>query len=220
MMDHLGLLHALIDYALRTAPTSGVHMTRYDMYRRMHNILAPHDGKEKIGLSVSGSERMAEILGLRQAKMIRVDFPGLDVRSLPFDPCNFDFIVSDQVLERVRGDIPKLYRDLAAMLRPGGFMVHATPFLFEVHRAPVDCWRFAPDGLRWLAEQAGLVVDCCESWGNRLAWVYFALGYRGVPVPEDSAHPLNRLARYNEPDWPVMVWIVCHKPIDGRDGVK
>ena len=211
-MDPLQLLHGILDHSLRSAPSSGIHMTRYAMYRRMENILAAHDRDDKIGLVVSGSERLAEIVGLQRTKCIRAEFPRFDITNLPFEPSTFDFIISDQVLEHVRGDIPKVYRDLAGMLRPGGFMVHATPFLFEIHRAPLDCWRFAPDGLRWLAEQAGLAVECCESWGNRLAWVYFALGYRGTPVPESPSHPLNKLATLNEPEWPVMVWIVCRKP--------
>jgi len=211
-MDYLSLLHSLIDSSLKSSPSVGVHMSRYDMYRRLNNILIEHDSEEKSGLCISGSQKLVGVLGIKKTKFVQADYPKFDVTNLPFGKDSFDFIISDQVLEHVRGDVPKIYRDLAGMLRPGGFMVHCTPFLFELHRAPVDCWRFAPDGLRWLAEQAGLEVDRCESWGNRLAWVYFALGYRNTPVPESPAHPLNKLAILNEPDWPVVVWIVCYKP--------
>ena len=47
-------------------------------------------------------------------------------------------------------------RTLADLCEPGGHVIIGVPFLIKIHPAPSDYWRFTPDGLRLLVEQAGL----------------------------------------------------------------
>jgi SAM-dependent methyltransferase len=205
-------LSALIQRSSDDAPKKGPHITRFEMYRRLRNKLADHDADGKTGITISGSQNLAKTLGLFKADLKDLAHPKYDVTNLDFGPESLDFIVSDQVLEHVRGDIPKLFRDLAQMLKPGGFMVHATPFVTEIHPAPLDCWRFGPDGLKWLAEQADLEIIEVDGWGNRAVWLYIMLGHRMTPVPDDENHPTFKLATYNEKHYPIHVWIICRKP--------
>lgn len=212
-MGPFDYLTALIQKTSDEAPKKGYHITRFETYRRLKDKLAAYDNTEKTGITVSGSQNLAKILGLLTAQLKDLSLPQYDVTKLDFPPESFDFIVSDQVLEHIRGDVPKLFRDLAVMLKPGGFMVHATPFIMDMHPAPFDCWRFTPDGLKWLAEQAGLEVIEADGWGNRAAWLYIMLGHRMTPVPDDENHPTFKLATYNEKHYPINVWIICRKPL-------
>ncbi|WP_182915181.1 class I SAM-dependent methyltransferase [Rhodopseudomonas palustris] len=212
-MDTLKYIADLIERSSKDAPKTGDHITRFQMYRSLKDCLKAHDAPGKTALSISGSQRIAKESGVTSATLTNVQYPEYDVCNLPFEPESFDFIFSDQVMEHVRGDIPKLYRDLATLLKPGGFMLNATPFIMELHPAPLDCWRFGPDGLRWLAEQAGLDVIEVDGWGNRLAWLHIMLGHRMTPVPDDETHPTFKLATYNERHVPIVVWIICRKPV-------
>lgn len=212
-MDPFKYLAALIQRSSDDAPQKGPHVTRFQMYRNLKGKLAEHDSPEKTGVTISGSQPMARTVGLLNAKMQDVAFPTYDITKLPFEPESLDFIISDQVLEHVRGDIPKLFRDLAGMLKPGGYMVHATVFITEIHPTPTDCWRFTPDGLRWLAEQAGMDNIEVDGWGNRAVWLYIMLGQRFTPIPDDETHPSYKLATFNEAHHPIVVWVICRKPL-------
>ncbi len=95
--------------------------------------------------------------------------------------------------------------NLRKLATPGGWVVVSTPFLLRLHHEPVDYWRFTPSGLRHLAERAGLHVDIVGQWGNR----------RCIEANFDrwvTRRPWNSLA--NEPDLPVVVWLVARAPGD------
>jgi hypothetical protein len=60
---------------------------------------------------------------------------------------------------------------MARVLKPGGALVVIVPSKGAVHRYPVDCYRFHPDGLIALAARYGLttkqvVVDEGSYWGD------------------------------------------------------
>jgi SAM-dependent methyltransferase len=66
-----------------------------------------------------------------------------------FEDASFDAVFLLEVLEHVATPdlaISELYRVLA----PGGVLVLSTPFLFEIHEAPHDYYRFSEHGLRFL----------------------------------------------------------------------
>lgn len=84
--------------------------------------------------------------------------PNVDVVATDQWPVGrFPLIVAGQVLEHV--ERPWLFVPQAAShLEPGGWLLVVAPFIWEHHRHPIDCWRFAPDGLKVLAKDAGLIV--------------------------------------------------------------
>jgi SAM-dependent methyltransferase len=66
-----------------------------------------------------------------------------------------DIVISGQCLEHARNPF-KAVAEMARILKPGGLMVLIAPFAIAVHRFPIDCWRFAPDGMRELMIDAGV----------------------------------------------------------------
>ena len=66
-----------------------------------------------------------------------------------FEDASFDAVFLLEVLEHVATPdlaISELYR----VLEPGGVLVLSTPFVFEIHEAPHDYFRFTEHGLRFL----------------------------------------------------------------------
>ncbi|MEA5440933.1 class I SAM-dependent methyltransferase [Cyanobium gracile] len=89
----------------------------------------------------------------------------LNVDIVPSDPyrwseltnASFDVVVSGQALEHI--DQPwRTVQEIARVLRHGGLAMVIAPSAGPVHRFPLDCWRFYPDGMEALARQAGLDV--------------------------------------------------------------
>jgi hypothetical protein len=76
----------------------GPHITRYFMYERLSycNINQNPGGKV---LSISSSRRLCEVLGLGGHEIIETTYPHCSLLSLPFDDNQFDYVVSDQVLD-------------------------------------------------------------------------------------------------------------------------
>jgi hypothetical protein len=59
---------------------------------------------------------------------------------------------------------------MARVLKPEGWMFITAPFSWHIHRYPIDCWRFVPDGMRVLFEDAGIrciisYVIYSDCWG-------------------------------------------------------
>jgi len=71
------------------------------------------------------------------------------------DADGIDIVISGQCLEHVRNPF-RAVAEMARVLKPGGMMLLVAPFAWEVHRFPIDCWRFCPDGMEALMREAGI----------------------------------------------------------------
>jgi SAM-dependent methyltransferase len=188
---------------------TGDHVTRFWYYRHLLKYQNVRADEAKV-LAVSGSERLAQIFGYSNHQIERVDYPQHDLLSLGFDDNTFDALFADQVIEHVAGDPFTAFSESFRVVKPGGIVAFATVFIYPVHNAPVDCWRFSPDGLRLLAEKHGEVIDV-GGWGNFWIWPYIQLGLLDIPIPLAGWHPLHKLATLNDPRWPVVTWVVASK---------
>ena len=75
----------------------------------------------------------------------------------PFADGSFDVVVSGQTFEHIEFIWLTIF-EIARVLRPNGLACVIAPARGNVHRYPLDCWRFYPDGLPALARYAGLRV--------------------------------------------------------------
>lgn len=205
-------LKAAVEASLEGVAVSEYGLTRFAMYAALQDRLASGDGLGKTCLSISGSKRLARILGLRAAKLTDAAYPEHTMLSLRFPDATFDACVSDQVLEHVEGNPFDAVSETFRVTRPGGFIVHTTCVLNPVHREPGDFWRFTPDALALLCRAAGGLVIETGSWGNRQALALTEAGIRTTKVPLDHRHPFHRIATANDPVWPIHTWVIAQKP--------
>lgn len=94
---------------------------------------------------------------------------GLDARcfatALPFADDSFDAVLCTSVLEHVE-NVEQAVAEIARVLRPGGRLLVAVPFLYPEHEAPYDFWRTTHQGLRSVLSRHGLEVHEVAAQGG------------------------------------------------------
>jgi len=71
-----------------------------------------------------------------------------DIEKLPFADASVDGIICTHVLEHV-ADARACFEEIARVIKPGGMVYIAVPFLFPNHPDPLDRTRWTLDGLRY-----------------------------------------------------------------------
>lgn len=96
--------------------------------------------------------------GLDMTKGPNVDIVPKDVYQWnEIESQTYDLVISGQVFEHI--EYPWLtIREIERILKPSGMCIIIAPNAGVEHKAPVDCYRFFPDGLEALAKWAGLAV--------------------------------------------------------------
>lgn len=82
--------------------------------------------------------------------------PGVDVvgdaHALPFGGNHFDMIVCTEVLEHLHTP-EQAIAEMRRVLKPGGLLLLSTRFIFPIHDAPHDYFRYTKYGLKHLFRQ-------------------------------------------------------------------
>ena len=106
----------------------------------------------------------------------------------PLRPGCFDAILLLNVLEHVY-DPHALLSTLAKLIKPGGILIAAVPFLVKIHQAPVDFARYTHFALERLGSDHGLAVDTLEGFYHPASVLAEGLGnlrnsvLPGLPSP-------------------------------------
>jgi len=164
-------------------------------------------------LGISGIESFYSFIDVKNAEIIEVEYPYVDMQNLPFKENTFDFVISDQVIEHIQNPqkgIQESYR----VLKNGGVAIHTSCFINYFHPGPIDFWRFSPDALRYICEQCGFTeMIQYEGWGNRIAHILCFLSdrFRYMNIPETKWSLKHLIATLNEGKYPLVTWIVAKK---------
>jgi SAM-dependent methyltransferase len=107
---------------------------------------------------------------------IASEIPGAVIgplEKMPFATAEFDSILCNAVLEHVEAPEPVM-REMVRVLRPGGHLVVAIPFLQPFHPCPGDFRRYTKDGMRRLGVENGLEVIAIHpthTIAQTLSWI-------------------------------------------------
>ena len=69
---------------------------------------------------------------------------------LEIDSCSMDVVISGQTFEHVNC-FWMTFQEMVRVTKPQGKICVIAPSKGKIHRYPVDCWRFYPDGMKALA---------------------------------------------------------------------
>ena len=103
-------------------------------------------------------------------KALGMEYTGLDIMpgrnvdivvqpyKFPMEDGKYDVVISGSTLEHCAHPW-ELLPEMARVLKPGGLLVIITHWNYPIHRHPVDCWRFLPDGIATLFDLTGTLTD-------------------------------------------------------------
>lgn len=108
-----------------------------------------------------GVDHADSIHDLRHADVIGTAY------AVPLPGASADVVILSQVLEHLERP-PDALRECFRLLRPGGHLLLATPFFWQLHEEPRDFFRYSPYGLRHLLAEAGFevveILPYCGAW--------------------------------------------------------
>jgi hypothetical protein len=151
------------------------------------------------------------------------------LENLPFEEASFDAAICNAVLEHVV-DAGRAMRELARVVKRGGHIVVAIPFLQPYHPCPGDYRRYTADGLAQLGRRAGLEVVTIlpvHSLAQTLGWILWesaqekggvlrrAAAYATAYVATRISHRTDRRLRRNANTFQA----VFRRPDAGAPGV-
>ena len=113
--------------------------------------------------------------------------------TIPLPDGGADCAMATEVLEHCPDPVSVL-REIRRVLVPGGSLFFTTPFLWPVHDAPHDHYRYTPYALRRLLEEAGFTdvrVEALGGWNASLAQM-LGLWLRRAPMDAESRDRLTR----------------------------
>jgi len=144
----------------------GDHNSSKNVKRVLGALLAemPSNG---LGLNIgAGRTRIDErIKNLEIEDGENIDYVGT-AEEIPLEDETVDLVISQEVLEHVK-DPRKAMSEIYRILKPSGRLYLQLPFVIGFHPCPNDYWRFTGEGIRQLAEDAGMVVlESGESVGS------------------------------------------------------
>jgi SAM-dependent methyltransferase len=121
-----------------------------------------------------------------------------DLHQLPFACDAFDKVVCSEVLEHV--DEPeRVFAELVRVLRPGGQLLIAVPFVWHTHQEPFDRYRFSRFALERLVHKYELDLESLQAAGGYFTVLRYLLSH---PLfIEDWPVPLRSLARAHQKLW-------------------
>jgi SAM-dependent methyltransferase len=131
--------------------------------------------------------------------------PGVDLvlknpYEIPLQDAYADLVISGQMFEHCEF-FWLTFKEMVRILKRDGLLFLIAPSMGGIHRYPVDCYRFYPDGYRALAKWAD--CDCVEVWLDReSSWGDLVGTFRHRPngVVQSSNAPENRAAQAH-PRW-------------------
>ena len=143
----------------------------------------------------------------------------------PLDSAHYDAALLINTLEHIyahRAVIAEAHR----ILKNGGLLVIAVPFLHAVHPAPRDYFRYTDDALKTLLGDAGFTGITIEPLGYGAISTAHALLFRFLPTPlnylvewvsigvDMLLAGLSRLfnKKYSAAEYPLGYVVIAHKP--------
>jgi SAM-dependent methyltransferase len=177
--------------------------TRKVSDEQVRQLVAALDPARLSALEISGN--VWRTYGFRSHR--RTSFPEFDICSEAL-PEQFDLVIAEHIFEHLLWPY-RAGRNVLRMLKPNGYFLIVTPFMYRVHPNPVDCTRWTETGLRYFLAECGFPLEpiVTGSWGNREC--IKATWRREFRLFNRHVHSLAA-----EPEYPIVVWALARASSD------
>lgn len=129
---------------------------------------------------------------LRKYKKHNIEYIAGTINAIPLVSESIDVIFCSQVLCQVQNPQNAL-REIARILRPGGYAIISVPHISPIHSEPYDLYRFTPDGLGKIAGAAGLKTCDIFIQGHFFSSLALCLAMNLVLTPIVDDKPMRLL---------------------------
>jgi SAM-dependent methyltransferase len=140
---------------------------------------------------LSSNQKISNYIGLdfAQGKYADLKQPDLtwDGTTIPLDDASVDCAMATEVLEHCFNPSVVL-QEIKRVLKPGGVFFFTTPFLWPIHDAPHDHYRYTPYALERLLTEAGfedIRIEAMGGWNAALAQM-IGLWLKRAPMKEST----------------------------------
>jgi SAM-dependent methyltransferase len=116
-----------------------------------------------VGFVMSGKADVRRWLYLNISPTVAPDILA-DGAHIPLAAEAIDTVFCNATLEHVKNPM-QVMQELSRVLRPAGVLLLGVPFLYRIHSAPNDFWRFTEYQVRRMAEETGLEIESMERVG-------------------------------------------------------
>ena len=93
-----------------------------------------------------------------------------DIENIPVDDGRFDVVICTQVLEHLANPLVAL-QELSRILKKDGRLYLTTNFLFPIHGAPYDFFRYTNFGLEHLCHNSGFLISELKPRGGYYSFI-------------------------------------------------
>eukprot|EP00732_Lithocolla_globosa_P001411 Lithocolla_globosa_v1_NODE_695_length_3420_cov_22.731055.p2 type:complete len:423 gc:universal NODE_695_length_3420_cov_22.731055:2030-3298(+) len=104
-----------------------------------------------------------------------------------YEPNLIDTVFFTEVLEHLTNPLEgakALYR----IVKPCGYVLLTTPFIYMIHADPHDYFRFTADGVKTVMQNAGFKTLSCELRGTLMTVIAASMGLNGEDIPNFKDH--------------------------------
>jgi len=91
-----------------------------------------------------------------------------EATNIPEPSDKYDIVICTQVIEHVF-EHTKIFEEAYRLLKPGGYIIVSSNFVWEIHESPYDFYRFTRYGFGQLLENAGFVIKEGKNNGGKFA---------------------------------------------------
>ena len=92
-------------------------------------------------------------------------------KPLPLPDAEYDTVLLTDVLEHIHSP-ESLWKEIARVMKPGGKLILGVPFLYPIHEAPHDYFRYTEHTLRFYCERGGMKMISLEVYGGIAAGIF------------------------------------------------
>lgn len=160
-------------------------LTLNDFFIRgfVRNLLSSDSAPQGLLLDLGcGRQPIAQLLQKRKWRSVSVDIDSkstaniiADAKYLPFDQNCFEGILCLEAIEHIY-DYDAAISEMARVLKPGGILVIAWPFMYGMHDVPADYNRFSEFAMEQNLKQHGLAIIQLIRRGDSLGVLHTIIG--------------------------------------------